>query len=91
MPADESVRRDQVEVGHPRKREALKRPIGADEAGHELVGRVAEDRRRSVVLREHAPLGDLNHVEQRDVENAHEGVIEGTDVLDDGSEAGDGF
>ena len=36
-------------------------------------------------------IGDLNHVHQRDVENAHEGVVERADVFDDGSQAGDGL
>ncbi len=36
-------------------------------------------------------VGDLNYVEKRDVENAHEGVVERTDVFDDGSQVRDGF
>src|SRR5260370_28362707 len=36
-------------------------------------------------------VGDLNHVEQRDVEKAHEGAVARADVFDAGSEAGDGL
>ena len=36
-------------------------------------------------------VGDLDGVHERDVEELHDGIVEGVDVLDDGLEVGDGF
>src|SRR5207248_6382644 len=53
-----AVERAELELAELPQSEALQRAVGADEALDELVGRIAEDSVRGVVLRENAAVAE---------------------------------